>query len=93
MPCPHQSAKQLALHGFLAFACAHVLLVSLIQQLHLAMPSLWWSGLGVIPTLPLLRLLKQIGKEQLRRQVVLAYTAFAVGTWAEPLSSFLKAFS
>jgi hypothetical protein len=65
--------------GFSAYACAHVMLFSLIGMLALPFPAIWWAGLALVPSWLLMRWLKRFDRADLAQLVGVSAAAFAGG--------------
>lgn len=79
MPYSTNSTQRPLLFGFAAYACAHVMLFSLIGMLALPLPTIWWAGLALIPSWLLMQWLKRFEHADLAHLVGISAAAFAGG--------------
>ena len=79
MPYSTNATQHPLLFGFAAYACAHVMLFSLIGMLALPLPAVWWACLALIPCWLLMRWLARFEHANLAHLVGVSTAAFAGG--------------
>ncbi|MCR4507768.1 hypothetical protein NUV66_00510 [Pseudomonas sp. 32.2.56] len=79
MPYSTNSTQRPLLFGFAAYACAHVILFSLIGMLALPLPAIWWACLALVPCWLLMQWLKRFAHADLAHLVGISAAAFAGG--------------
>lgn len=79
MPYSTNATQRPLLLGFAAYACAHVMLFSLIGMLALPFPAVWWVCLALIPCWLLMQWLKRFDHADLAQLVGVSTAAFAGG--------------
>lgn len=77
MPYSTNATQRPLFFGFAAYACAHVMLFSLIGMLALPLPTVWWAGLAPIPSWLLMQWLKRFERADLAHLVGVSTAAFA----------------
>lgn len=95
MSYTNNASEHPLLVGFSAYACAHVMLFSLVGMLALPLPGVWWAGLALIPCWLLMRWLKRFNHDDLAQLVGVSAVAFAggvMGIHARELFCLLRAF-